>query len=135
MNRRHLYPFFSSLLLLIVSCWPAAWAVYAEGWTQTMCYSAMTIYFLMKYAPTPKSSITIILAIILGRLVLEIPRIFEFHNTLFSLFVPIISILSIILTAICFYERRWSVVALSLAIITIVNVIAHHEWLEYFHGK
>jgi hypothetical protein len=135
MNRRHLYPFFSSLLLLLISCWPAAWAVYAEGWAQTMCYSALTVYFLMKYAPTPKSSVPVIFAIILGRITLEFFRVFEFHETLFSLFVPFIAILSIVLAAVCFYEKRWSVVALSMAIMTIVNVIAHHEWLEYFHGQ
>ena len=65
----------------------------------------------------------------MGRIILEVPlRVFEFRETLFSLFVPIVSIVSILLAAVYHKEKRTSVLILAVVILVLLNTVAHDAW-------
>lgn len=75
-------------------------------------------------------------AVILGRILLELPiRITEFRATLFSLFIPITVISSIVLAAVYYRERRPVVLILSAIIMVLLNTIVHEDWINLFHVK
>ena len=134
MNKKKLsISFLASLLVFLLSWWTATYSLYAAGWAESMCYFTLTILLLKKYAQPDTYGIPYLIVIALGRSVFEVPiRITEFGATLFSLFVPIIVFVSIILASICYREKRASVLILSVVIIILLNTIAHEDWMNYF---
>lgn len=122
-----------SLLLYLSIVWIHTFDTFVCGWTYSVCYFACTWIclqlFLSKYA---NKYWPIILGMILGRIILEIPlRIYDWGGTFSTLMFPIITIISILLAAVCYYEKRVSVYVLSAIILLLVNTFVHECFLEY----
>ena len=121
--------FIGSLLLFLITCWTGAYSIYSAGWTESICFFVFTLLVLDKFAKPNSYGVSIIVTIIVGRIVLELPlRIFEFRETLFSMFVPILSIVSILLAAIYHKEKRISILILAIVIIVLLNTVVHDAW-------
>ena len=132
MNKIILIAFFASILTFLLTCWTAVYSVYTAGWTESVCFFALTYFLLQKYAEQRTNGTPIVASIILGRIILEIPiRINDFMGSLFSLFVPVLVIISIILALICFKEKRASVFILSAIIIVLLNSVVHDVWCHF----
>jgi Ca2+/H+ antiporter len=73
----------------------------------------------------------------MGRILLDIPiRVMEFRETIFSLFIPIVVMISIFLAALNFKEKNKIVLVLSLIILILLSTIGQAQWLEGFrYGK
>ena len=72
---------------------------------------------------------TVVTAIIIGRIILEIPiRIDDFEGSFYSLGITIATIVSILLAALCFKEKRSSVFILSTIILVFINTIGLYAW-------
>lgn len=125
--------FMASLLTFLLSFWTAGYSLYAAGWTESVLYFVLTAILLEKYAEAETYGVSIVVAVILGRIVLELPiRATEFSDTLFSLFVPIVVLASIILSSIYFKEKRPSVLVLAAIIIVLLNTVVHEDWVSLF---
>lgn len=121
--------FICSLLLFLITCWAGAYSIFSAGWTESICFFVFTLLVLDKFAKPNCYGISIIVTIIAGRIVLELPlRVFEFRETLFSMFVPIVSIVSILLAAVYHKEKRTSVLILAVVILVLLNTVAHDAW-------
>lgn len=123
-----------SLLLYLSIVWIHTFDAFVSGWTYSVCYFACTWIclqlFLSKYA---NKYWPIILGMILGRIILEIPlRIYDWGGTFSTLMFPIITIISILLAAVCYYEKRVSAYVLSAIILLLVNTFGHECFLEYY---
>lgn len=128
--------FLLSILCFLVTCWTAKYTVYAEGWTQSVCYFALTYILLNKYLGDKPKYLPIVLAIMAGRIILGLPfRILNFYDSLFSLFVPIIALISIILAATCHKEKRVTVFLMAIIILILLNTITHHAWVYYVRNN
>lgn len=96
-----------SVILLLCECWFNTYPSYVSEWIQSISYFALTWICAYKLKQTGISLYAIVTAVILGRILLEIPiRITDFHNSLGSFMNIITSIIGIILGAICYYEKR-----------------------------
>lgn len=121
--------FVGSLLLFLITCWTGSYSIYSAGWTESICFFVFTLLVLDKLAKPDHYSVSFIVTIIMGRIILEVPlRVFEFRETLFSLFVPIVSIVSILLAAVYHKEKRTSVLILAVVILVLLNTVAHDAW-------
>lgn len=121
-----------SLLLFLSTFWIGGYSLYAEAWAHSICFFALTWLCLYKFLGQAKIQGGLIVgAVILGRILLEVPvRSFFFVDCLKTTMVPIITIVSILLACVCFYEKRMSVYALSVVIIILLNVFAHEAWIS-----
>ena len=124
------------MLTFLLTFWTAGYTLYAAAWTESICFFVLTFLLLQKYAKPNTFGWPIVTAVILGRILLELPiRITEFRATLFSLFIPITVISSIVLAAVYYRERRPVVLILSAIIMVLLNTIVHEDWINLFHVK
>ena len=132
-KKNFLISFLVSMLAFLLCCWTAAYSLYAAGWAESICYFVITYLLLNKFAKPGTYGTPYLLAIILGRMVFELPiRITEFGTTLFSLFIPIIVLVTIFLASLYFKEKRPAVLVLSVIILILLNTIAHEDWINCF---
>jgi hypothetical protein len=135
MKKKLFITFIASVLLFLLTCWSATYTIYAAGWVETISFFALTYFLLEKYNKPGTFGTPYVIAIILGRIVLELPvRISDFSGSFFSMFVPIIVVASILLGALCNKEKQTTVYILSLIIIILLNTAVHEKWLQLFHN-
>lgn len=122
-----------SLLLFLVMSWVHTFQALICGWAYSVCYFAFTWICLQVFLPKTENKYPIVIsAIIIGRIILEIPiRISDFGDSFATLMFPIITIISVLLAAVCYYEKRVSVYVLSAIILLLVNTFVHECFLEY----
>ena len=85
--------------------------------------------FIQENAKNDKEFFSIILAILIGRICLEVPiRIMDFHRTLYSLYILLLRVLSIVLAAVCVRKNKTIVFVLSTTIGVLMNSIGHEIW-------
>mgnify|MGYP006962006122 FL=1 len=72
-------------------------------------------------------------ALILGRIILELPvRILDYANSVGSLMITINCIIGIILGIICYYGKRTSLYFLSIMIEILLTTFIADTWFEIF---
>lgn len=137
MKKNIIISFLLSLLLFLITCWTAAYSLYAASMAETICYFLLTYFILEKYAKPKTYGIPYVIAIIIGRIVLDIPiRVMEFRETLFSLFIPIVVMSSIFLGSLYYKEKNRTVLVLSIIILLLLSTIGQAQWLDAFRfGK
>ena len=88
-----LIPFFGSLLVFLLTCWTAAFRGPSAEWAESVSFFLFTYCMLERYAKKDTDGIPVVLMIMLGRIILEIPiRIDDFSGTIGSLFVTIVQV-------------------------------------------
>lgn len=137
MKKKITISFLLSLLLFLLTFWTAAYSLYAASMAEAMCFFVLTYFILEKYAEPKTYGTPFVIAIIMGRILLDIPiRVMEFRETIFSLFIPIVVMISIFLAALNFKEKNKIVLVLSLIILILLSSIGQAQWLEGFrYGK
>lgn len=124
----------ASMLLFLAMSWVHFFQAYVCGWAYSVCYFAFTWICLQMFLPKTWNKYSFVIsAIVIGRIILEIPiRIVAFSDSYATLMFPIITIISILLAAVCYYEKRVSVYVLSAIILLLVNTFVHECFLEYY---
>lgn len=134
MKKNIIISFLLSMLVFLLSSWTAGYSLYAAAWSESVLYFVLTYLLLNKYVKSDNFGIHIVGAILFGRIVFELPvRIFEFRETLFSLFIPMVVIISIILASAYYREKRPVVLVLSVVIIILLNTVIHEDWINCFY--
>lgn len=131
MKRTFFVVFLASILVFLLTSWTAAYSVYAAGWSESVAYFLITYLLMDKYVRSDSIGISVISAIVLGRIIIMLPiRIINFREMLPTMFVPFVSIVGIVLGVLCFREKRIIVALLSLIILILMNTVAHYAWYE-----
>ena len=134
MKRQILIPFFVSMLVFCLTFWTAEFTIYAAGWAESVAFFVTTYILLSKYAEPRTFAWITVLAIVLGRIVLELPlRVTEFWSTLFSMFVPMVVVASILLAALYYRDKKSTTLILSVIILILLNTAGHHAWSNMLH--
>lgn len=122
-------------LTLCLICTPLrVLSLYNAAIIESIVYSFITFLLLRKYVDAKYSIIRIILCIILGRIIIELPiRIVDFDKTLPTLMVTIIVILSTILTGLIYSNKKKYVIILSFISWIICAFIGHKVWFDYIN--
>jgi len=80
--------------------------LYLSAWVHSLAFISLTWLWLSKKGKEAGMT-SIVGAIILGRIILEIPvRSLDFTGTMSTLMLPVSSMLSILLISLCFYKRK-----------------------------
>ena len=131
--KTYLNIFLASLILcLVLTLFNALKSIFISSWVNSICYFCFTLFLLKGDNATKNRIIGIILAILLGRAIISIfVYTIDFSGTYYSLLIFPITIVSILLAAICWYEKRDSVYLLSIIIIVLLNSIVQAYFLDY----
>lgn len=126
--------FLSSMLLRVCLMGVSALqSMYLSGWGFSFSYCVFT-WYMLDYCEK-KGDVGYLrttLAVILGYIILVIPiHIMDYRGTYISLILHPVTIISIILSAVCHKSRHSAVVILSSIIILLVNSVIMQIWLEY----
>lgn len=124
----------SLFLCLVLTLFNALKSVFVSSWVNSICYFCLTLFLLKTKGDnaTKNKIIGIITAILLGRAIISIfVHTIDFRGTYYSLLIFPITIASILLAALCWYEKRYSVYLLSIVIIVILNSIVQAYFLDY----
>ncbi len=120
-----------SILAYLLTFASMTLSIYAAALIESIVLFALTWIALDKAQNklgAPATSI-VCTAIILGRLVLEVPvHVMDFGGTLAALGVLFICIITVLLAAVCFNVRRHSVIVLSLAVYALLNLCTLPMW-------
>lgn len=106
--------------------------LYLSAWVHSLAFISLTWLWLSKKGKEAGMT-SIVGAIILGRIILEIPvRSLDFTGTMNTLMLPVSSMLSILLISLCFYKRNIGVYTLSIILIILANTILQTIWDSLF---
>lgn len=131
-----LIPFFGSLLVFLLTCWTAAFRGPSAEWAESVSFFLFTYCMLERYAKKDTDGIPVVLMIMLGRIILEIPiRIDCFSGTIGSLFVTIVVLIAIVLSMSYWYKKKLYILILSLVIMMLLTTFGHDLWLKHVWGK
>ena len=101
------------------------------AWAQIVAYSAIT-WFLLDWCENHlKKQLWMVVSIILGRIVLDVAVRIFLPTTLDSAFESVIAIAAILLTWLCFRQRSILITMMSIVLITVLNSVVHHAWLDF----
>lgn len=125
-----------SLLIDLCMRWTLTFQPLVSGWAYSVVYFAYTwICFQVLSDKGINNRKFIVLAIILGRVVIEIiEKSSDLSGSILSLMVPIITIISVILATICYHERRIPMFVLSTVVLLLMNTFVHEAYLEHFRN-
>lgn len=122
------------LITFLLVCWTTKFQGAAPYWAQAITFFAVA-WFTSKKEEEKKglSPTAIAFALILGRVILEIPiSFFDYANSVGSLMITINCIIGIILGVVCYYGKRTSLYFLSIMIEILLTTFIADTWFEIF---
>lgn len=122
----------SAIVLFLCICWLSAYGAPNAIWSQTFCYSGLTWYALSKASSRKMSLGFTSLALVIGRLLpVLLVYVTDFRGSLGNLIIDLSCIASILLTTVCFHEKRPYAFVLSAIIIILLNTFVFSEYEEW----
>lgn len=133
------YAIILSAIVFLATWWTAILKPYTTPyWIESLGYFILTYSVLLKFTQKNKDINTwvIAIAIIIGRLIIEIPfRIGDFSSSLISLMITISCIIAIILASICYkYKTIYSFI-LAYIILSLFNSAVAEMWNNIFFQR
>ena len=123
-----------SLTLFLITCWSAIYTDTTPYWIESIGYFILT-YFCLKFVQAKNNKIAtwyIISAIILGRIILEIPmRILDWNGCVGSFMIIISCIIAILLAAYCYNSKKITAFVLSYVILALFNSVVADYWSKF----
>ena len=131
-KKQCLWAFLISVAVFIATSSVRAYHSTVEcAWAQVVAYSAIT-WFLLEWCENHiKKQLWMVVSIILGRLLLDVAVRMFFPTSLETTFESLIAITAILLTWLCFRQRSILITMMSIVLITVLNSVVHHAWLDY----
>ena len=101
------------------------------AFAESICYFELAWYYCNKAQQWHMPLRKLIIYICLGRLMIEIPvRLALFYESLISLFLPVITCISISLATFCFIKRKTWIYIFSFFFIFLIDSIGYNVWRE-----
>ena len=131
-KKQYLWAFLISGAVFIATSSVRAYHSTVEcAWAQVVAYSAVTWFLLDWCGHRFKKQLWIIVCIIAGRILLDVGIRLFLPTSLDSAFESVIAIAAILLTWLCFRQRSILITMMSIVLITVLNSVVHHAWLDY----
>lgn len=122
---QYLRIFLAALLSFLGTCFAAATPYQSAIWAEPILFFCITVIFLN----AERRDVCVLLCIIFGRLVLELPvRIFDFVGSLCSLYATIISVMAILAGYVYYRNRKVLVLIACTFALMIMNLLAYPQW-------
>ena len=131
-KKQYFWAFLISVAVFIATSSVRAYHSTVEcAWAQVVAYSAITWFLLDRCENHMKKQLWVVVSIILGRLLLDVAVRLFLPTTLETAFEPVIAIATILLTWLCFRQRSILITMMSIVLITVLNSVVHHAWLDF----
>lgn len=116
---------------MLLSSWSLAIQHIAHEWNESVLFFCVTLLLLQKYGESGKT-LRIVLCILVGRLILELPlRIFDFIDSLGSFYFMMMGVVGIIAGGI-YYKHRTPCVLIAITLAAIIlNTLGPLLWLKF----
>ena len=101
------------------------------AWAQVVAYFAITWFLLDRCGNHSKKQLWMVVSIILGRLLLDVAVRVFLPTSLDTAYESVIAIATILLTWLCFRQRSILITMMSIVLITVLNSVVHHAWLDF----
>lgn len=129
----------ASILLFLCTLITRKLSLYHAAYIESISFFALTWWFADKAIKKNKRITGITIAVIAGRLIMEVPlRIISLHNInlynlipITSFIIPHITCATILLAVLCRKEQRPSTYFLATIIIILLCSVGHNFWLEH----
>lgn len=120
----------ASAAVFLITCWTAIFKDSTPLWVQSISFWGLTWYLLNRLAPTGRALYSLVLCIIIGRIIPEIPvRMLDWSNSSGSIDITIVSIVGIVFGAVS-YKWKSPITNVCLWIILVLLNSAGHAWYE-----
>lgn len=130
--KHYLWAFLISIAVFVATSSVRAYHSTVEcAWAQVVAYSAVTWFLLDWGGNHMKKQFWLVVCIILGRLLLDVAVRVFLPTSLDTSFEPVIAITAILLTWLCFRQRSILITMMSIVLITVLNSVVHHAWLDF----
>ena len=131
-KKQYFWAFLISVAVFVATSSVRAYHSTVEcAWAQVVAYAAIT-WFLLDWCDNHiKRQLWMVVSIILGRLLLDVAVRLFLPTTLDSGFEWVIAIATILLTWLCFRQRSILITMMSIVLITVLNSVVHHAWLDF----
>lgn len=121
------------IITFLLVCWTTKFQGAAPYWAEAITFFALAWFISKREEKKGLSPTAIASALILGRIILELPvRILDYTNSVGSLMITINCIIGIILGIICYYGKRTSLYFLSIMIEILLTTFIADTWFEIF---
>lgn len=122
-----------SLMAFLGVCWVLVTQSANASWSESMVYFWLTYVVLSKYvAKRGMDTLSVVSAIVIGRIILELPvRLLDWAASFGSLIYLVSSLMGIALATMCFKNRNASIFFLSLVILIIFNSFVIDAWVSF----
>ena len=133
-NYKHFLIFFglSLALFFVTSAFNAFRSVYLSLWLDSIAFGVFTWLSLKKGKDKSIQIPLVVIAILLGSVIVEIPvRVIYYESTHYSLLIPIVKVVSVILSTICFHKRNLAIIIISIAVLALLNTVGQMEWIAF----
>ena len=131
-KKQYFWAFLISVAVFIATSSVRAYHSTVEcAWAQIVAYSAITWFLLDWCGNHMKKQLWMVVSIILGRLLLDVAVRVFLPTSLDTSFEPVIAITAILLTWLCFRQRSILITMMSIVLITVLNSVVHHAWLDF----
>ena len=131
-TKQCLWAFLVSVAVFIATSGVRAYHSTVEcAWAQVVAYSAITWFMLDWCDNNIKKQMWMAVSIILGRLFLDVVVRLFLPTTMESSFESVIAIATVLLTWLCFWQRSILITMMSIVLITVLNSVVHHAWLDF----
>ena len=123
-----------SVLVFLITCWSIILGCYTCALLESITISALTWGILSKLDQQGKSSTDyapiVGIGICVGRLLVEVPvHILDFYGTLSACGALLISLITVVLTVVCYNAKQTSTLVLALLVYLLLNLCAHPLWI------
>lgn len=127
----------SAILALLLCLLNATKSLGFASLGKSVCFFAFTYYVLEKYCKDSNTCMWSIVAVIcVGTELPELPvRIFDFRGTCGSIPAAIVVMLSVVLSAICYREKKSIVVALTIVIMLLLCTLGLDAWEAFYNPR
>ena len=131
-KKQYFWAFLISVAVFIATSSVRAYHSTVEcAWAQVVAYAAITWFLLDWCGNLVKKQLWMVVSIIVGRLLLDVAVRLFLPTTLDSGFEWVIAIATILLTWLCFRQRSILITMMSIVLITVLNSVVHHAWLDF----
>lgn len=131
MRHRYWTIFLISLVTMLLSSWSLAIQHIAHEWNGGVLFFCVTLLLLQKHG-VPDKTLRIVLCILAGQLILELPLwIFDFIGSLGSFYFTMIGVVGTVAGAV-YYKHRTPCVLIAITLAAIIlNTLGPLLWLKF----
>lgn len=133
--RKYLIAMIAGALTFITTNWISHYSYMLDALVESSCFFALTYLVLRAYAEGQKTTgiLKLLAAILVGRLLFELPLVLIPHDGLQPIIIPLLAICSIALATLNYRLRDKTVLAMSIITLLLLDTLGYAAWIKVLY--